>query len=220
MDFLTLYLSLRCTQACGHCLYGCSPEHGEHMSPEVFNQAIAAAESNKISRLNFFGGEPLLNPDFFTMLDSALEKHFSLILATNCRPLSNEQFLARFIEHTEQHKKSLVVVTANDDFHLKYFDPQKVITLLRDAGYQLVVNDYSNHTVAVTEYNAHNRELQKLNTAFSCCKARWTDYLGVLPDGKWTICPASLEPFGSVFSNEMADVIEFKRTLPMRYAAG
>jgi hypothetical protein len=190
------------------------------MPLEIYNKSLEVARSNNISRLNFFGGEPLLNPDFFTMLDSALDNRFSLILATNCRPLSNERFLARFIEHTQKCHDNVVIVTANDDFHLKYFDPQEVIVRLRDAGYQLVVNDYSNHTIALTEYNAHNQELKRLNTDFSCCKATWTDYLGVLPDGKWTLCPASLEPFGSVFSNQMADVIEFKRSLPMRYRAG
>jgi MoaA/NifB/PqqE/SkfB family radical SAM enzyme len=62
MDFLTLFISLRCTQSCAHCLYGCSSEHSEHMSWDVFMQSIAIAEEYQILTLNFFGGEPLLNP--------------------------------------------------------------------------------------------------------------------------------------------------------------
>jgi hypothetical protein len=190
------------------------------MSEAVFQKALDVASANKISRLNYFGGEPLLNPLFFPMLNVALERGFSLILATNCWPLSDRTFFARFQECTQRYREKIVIVTANDHFHLKHFDPESVIAGLRGEGYQLVVNDYSDYTVARTEHNAHNPELDNLNTEFSCCKASWTDYLGVLPDGNWTICPASLEPFGSIFSNVMQDVIEFKRSLPLRYSDG
>jgi len=76
MDFLTLFISLRCTQACAHCLYGCSHEHGEHMSWGVFTQSLAIAEKSQIPTLNFFGGEPLLNPQFFVCYKQHLKTVF------------------------------------------------------------------------------------------------------------------------------------------------
>lgn len=220
MDFLTLFISLRCTQSCAHCLYGCSPEYGEHMSWDVFTQSVAIAKESQIPTLNFFGGEPLLNPQLFPMLQTTLENNLSLILATNCRPLAQEGFLTKFLGVTNQYKERIVVVTARDKFHLQFFDPAQVINHLRSESYEVVVDDYSNHTVLLSEYNANNQELRKLNTSFSCCKAGWTDYLGVLPDGGWTICPASLEAFGNIFANSLRKIVKFKRGLSMHYEKG
>ena len=103
MDYLTLFLTLKCTNACAHCLYGCSPQNGEHMSWDVFTRSTEIAKESEIYTLNFFGGEPLLNPQFFTMLQTALEKGFSLMLATNCRPLSKENILIKFLDITQSY---------------------------------------------------------------------------------------------------------------------
>ena len=220
MNFLTLFISLRCTQACTHCLYGCSPEKGEHMSWEVFTQSVAIAQKQQIHTLNFFGGEPLLNPKFFRMLQTSLEQDFSLILATNCHPFAKKPLLAKFFSITEQYKKRIVIVTARDKFHLQFFDPVEVINQLRSESYEVVVQDYSNQIVALSKYNANNQELRKLNTHWSCCGAGWTDYLGVLPDGGWTICPPSLEAFGNIFSDSLEKVTEFKCGLSLRNKQG
>ena len=220
MDFLTLFISLRCTQACAHCLYGCSPEHGEHMSWNVFTQSVALAEKTQIPTLNFFGGEPLLNPKFFPMLQTTLENGLSLILATNCCPLTKEDFFLKFLDTTKQYKERIAIFTARDKFHLRFFDPTETVNHLRCESYNVVVEDYSNHTAILTEYNTNNKELQTLNTNGSCCKARWTDYLGVLPNGGWTICPPSLEAFGNIFTNSLNEIIEFKRGISLRYEEG
>lgn len=220
MDFLTLFISLRCTQACAHCLYGCSPEHGEHMSWDVFTQSIAIAQEEQIPALNFFGGEPLLNPQIFPMLQTTLEKGLSLILATNCYPLEKEEFFLKFLDVTKQHKERIAVFTARDKFHLRFFDPAETVKHLRRESYNVVVEDYSNHAAILTEYNTNNKELWTLNTNGSCCEASWKDNLGVLPDGGWTICPPSLEAFGNIFDNSLHEIIDFKRGLSLRYEEG
>jgi MoaA/NifB/PqqE/SkfB family radical SAM enzyme len=180
---------------------------------DVFTQSVAIAEESRIATLNFFGGEPLLNPQFFPMLQTTLEKQFSLILA-------KEGFITKFVDFTKQYKERIVIVTARDKFHLQFFDPAEIINCLRSESYKVVINDYSNHTVLLSEYNANNRELRKLNTRFSCCKASWTDSLGVLPCGGWTICPASLEAFGNIFTNSLGEIVEFKRGLSLHYEEG
>jgi len=190
------------------------------MSWDVFTQSVAIAEENRIPTLNFFGGEPLLNPQFFPMLQTTFENGLSLILTTNCRPLVKEGVFTKFLHVTKQYKERIVIVTARDRFHLQFFDPAQVINRLRSESYEVMVNDYSDHTVLLSKYNASNQELRKLNTSFSCCKASWTDYLGVLPDGGWTICPASLEAFGNIFANSLGEIVEFKRGLSMRYEEG
>lgn len=220
MGYLTLFISLKCTNACAHCLYGCSPKTGQHMSWDVFTKSVSIAEENRIASLNFFGGEPFLNPKFFLMLETALVKGFSLILATNCRPLSKENVFAKFLDITESYKERIVVITARDRFHLQFFDPTEVIQLLQSQDYEVLINDYSNNTVLLSEHNLNNQELRKLNTTFSCCGGNWKDYLGVLPDGGWAVCPVSLETFGNIFINSLEEIIEFKSQIPLRYKEG
>jgi organic radical activating enzyme len=220
MEFLTLFISLRCTNACSHCLYGYDPDHGENMSLEVFKRSLAIAKAGNIKMINFFGGEPLVNPDFFSMLQIALENRFDLILATNCRPLTSKVVLDKFLDVTGQYKECIEIVTAKDRFHLRYFDPEDIVTLLQKSGYKIIVNEYSNYSILISEHNVNVRELRELDTRFSCCGDRWSDALGILPNGKWTICPTSLEPFGGIYSITMSEIVEFKKKLPLRYKDG
>jgi organic radical activating enzyme len=190
------------------------------MSWDIFQRSLNIAKENRIDRVNFFGGEPLLNPLFFPMLQTALEKDFSLIIATNCRLLDKEPAFSEFLNITKQHKKQILIVTARDKFHLPFFDPAEIIALLKKESYEIVVNDYSNNTIALSEYNSGNQDLQQLNTQFSCCNANPNDYLGILPDGGWTICPASLEGFTNIFTNSLSEIICFKKNLPLQYEKG
>lgn len=215
-----MFISLRCTQSCAHCLYACSPNHGEHMSWEVFARALSIAEQNKIPALNFFGGEPLINPQFFLMLQTALDKGFSLLLATNCKPLATSDIMTSFLDISQKYKKNIIVYTARDEFHLKFYDPTEVVNQLQSLGYEVLTQNYSNQVIALSEYNTHNRDLKRLNTGFSCCAANWKDNVGVLPGGGWTICPPSLEPFGNIFSDSLENIVNFKRGLPLRFEKG
>jgi MoaA/NifB/PqqE/SkfB family radical SAM enzyme len=220
LDFLTLFISLRCTQSCEHCLYGCSPESGEDMSRDVFSRSMEIAKNHNISKLNFFGGEPLINPEFFPMLQASINGGFSLILSTNCRPLVQKRYFSKFLDITKECRERIIIVTARDHFHLKFFDPSDIINELRSNKYEVVINDYCDNTVLLSEYNATKQELLKLDTRFSCCGAHWTDNLGVLPNGGWSICPPSLEAFGNVFSDKLEDILEFKMGLSFNYKAG
>jgi hypothetical protein len=42
----------------------------------------------------------------------------------------------------------------------------------------------------------------------------------VLPDGGWQICPSYLEAFGDIFSDDLEEITEFRRGLPLRYDEG
>jgi MoaA/NifB/PqqE/SkfB family radical SAM enzyme len=190
------------------------------MSWDVFKRSVAIALKNRIPALNFFGGEPLLNPQFFPMLKIALESDLSLILATNCRPLAEEGFFTKFLDITRDFKKRVVMITARDKFHLRFFDPMETIDRLRSEGYEVVVNDYSDNIILLSEFNANKLELQELNTRFCCCGNERTDHLGVLPNGEWTLCPPSLVSFGDIFSDDLEEIIAFKSRLPLRYKEG
>jgi hypothetical protein len=190
------------------------------MSWDVFMHTLDIAKTSKIKKINFFGGEPLVNPDFFSMLQTTLESGFSLILATNCRLLASDEALNKFLNITKQYKERIEIVTAGDRFHLQYFDPVGVIIYLRNEGYSIVVNGYSDYSILISENNIRNQELHGLDTGFSCCGDRYSDALGVLPDGGWTICPTSLEPFGDIFSYNLTQIVEFKQKIPLRFMEG
>ncbi len=143
-----------------------------------------------------------------------------MIIATNCRLLDRKSTLDKFIEITERHKEKIVIVTAIDKFHLQFFDPSGIIALLKKKSYQLVVNEYADKTIAISKYNAGNPNLNHIDTRFTCCNAKPNSYLGVLPDGSWTICPASIEAFGNIFVNSLSEITRFKEKLPLNYAKG
>jgi MoaA/NifB/PqqE/SkfB family radical SAM enzyme len=190
------------------------------MSRDVFQRSLAIAIKRRIPALNFFGGEPLLNPRFFSMLQTALESGLYVILATNCSPLAGKGFFARFLDITRDFRKRITIITARDQFHLRFFDPQETIDRLRRERYEIIVNSYSDQSVLLSEFNADKRELLELNTRFSCCGNKRTDHVGVLPDGGWTVCPPSLVPFGDIFSDDIEEIIEFKSGLPLRFREG
>jgi MoaA/NifB/PqqE/SkfB family radical SAM enzyme len=190
------------------------------MSWNVFSRSVLIATEVRIPTLNFFGGEPLLNPRILDMVRMALGSGFSLMLATNCRPLHNKKLFEEFIEITCQYKDRITIFTARDRFHLQIYDPVAIVGRLLRESYKVEIQDYANHAVTLSEHNANNTELWKMNTNWSCCGKSWTDYLGILPDGGWTICPPSLVPFGDIFSNSIKEITEFKRELPLRYQAG
>ena len=121
---------------------------------------------------------------------------------------------------TKEYKEHIVIITSRDRFHLKFFNPAKIVKRLRSENYKVVVNDWSDRCVVLSEYNADNKELQKLDTSFSCCNYGGMDYLGVLPDGGWQICPSYLEAFGDIFSNGIEEIAEFKRGLSLHYGEG
>jgi hypothetical protein len=154
------------------------------------------------------------------MVQTTLEKGFRLMLSTNCRLFSKKEFFNKFINITDEYKNSIIVITARDRFHLKYFDPLNIVNRLRKKSFNVIVNDYANQTILLSKYNIKNEKLLRMNTDFSCCNGIWNDYLGVLPEGEWTICPASLEIFGNVFINPLEEVVEFKRGLSLKNNKG
>ncbi len=142
------------------------------------------------------------------------------MLATNCRLLADASFYDEFAGITRGFKKRMVIITARDKFHLRFFDPIEIIDKLRHDGYEVIVNNYSDNILLLSEFNIHNREISELNTSFSCCGEKRSDNIGILPNGGWTICPPSLAQFGDIFSVQFSEIIEFKRKLSMRYTDG
>ena len=220
INMLTLFISLRCTQSCFHCLYGCSPERGEHMSQEIFNRSILIAQEENIPIINFFGGEPLLNPEIISMVKTATETDALILIATNLRPLENQNKFAEFLKVSQKHAQRIHIITSRDKFHLQFYDPIEIINHLKSENINVIINDYSDSSILLSEFNETKKELHEINTNFCCCNHKGTENIGILPDGSWTICPPSLEPFGNIYSHSLKEIVRFKLSLSLRYQDG
>jgi hypothetical protein len=82
------------------------------------------------------------------------------------------------------------------------------------------VNDWSDRSILINDRNSTNEDFKDLDTNFSCCNYTWMEFLGVLPDGGWQICPPYLEPFGNIFTDSLADVAKFRNGLNLHYKEG
>lgn len=62
---LGIILSYQCSNQCRHCLYACSPAHGDWISDETLDGLTAsiAADSRFLDSVHIGGGEPFIRPD-------------------------------------------------------------------------------------------------------------------------------------------------------------
>jgi len=221
MKFITLFISLRCTHECNHCLYACSPENGEDMSLEVFEKTIDIAKKNNITRLTFFGGEPFINSEIFNMLCCALKNNFDLIIATNGYFLNNDRIFKMFYEETHIYKNKIVLNIGYDEYHKKYFDPINTANKLKNNGYSVLLQDYCDDSLIISEHNKDKVNLlPTTNTSINCCETGKYHSVGVLPNGSWTICPPSLIEFGNIYNIDLIDLVSFKQNLPFKCDQG
>lgn len=64
--------------------------------------------------MNFFGGEPFINPDCLDTLESALGAGMSLILATNCYFLADDRVRDRFLEISRGYRDKISITVGDD----------------------------------------------------------------------------------------------------------
>ena len=81
-----------CNIACTGCYIESSPRNDSlaYLSPHEFTRLLAEAKqtSPDLREIGFTGGEPFMNPDIITMLDSALTGDYSVLVLTNAmRPM-------------------------------------------------------------------------------------------------------------------------------------
>lgn len=98
--FLLIHLTLECNCRCSNCYQkedAFYRRNGSFMKKECFERILEQAERILIKpRLHFFGGEPLLHPDFAVFLALAGRKGFPVSLTTN--GLLLERYLEQIAE--------------------------------------------------------------------------------------------------------------------------
>jgi mycofactocin radical SAM maturase len=72
-----------CNLKCKHCLIDAGKREQNEMSLEEVKKTIRQLAAMKVFKITFGGGEPLVRPDFFDILDYASRFHFGIKLTTN-----------------------------------------------------------------------------------------------------------------------------------------
>lgn len=91
--YQVVYLSLtnRCNLKCKHCVASAGIEEIDHMNTEEWERAIDQVITLNPEEINLTGGEPLIRPDFCSILKYLREKYKGIItLATNALLLNDE----------------------------------------------------------------------------------------------------------------------------------
>ena len=80
---LTWELTYACNLACVHCLSSSGRRDPRELSTEECKALIDEFERMQIFYVNIGGGEPTVRPDFWELLDYAVEHHVGVKFSTN-----------------------------------------------------------------------------------------------------------------------------------------
>jgi MoaA/NifB/PqqE/SkfB family radical SAM enzyme len=79
-----------CNLRCEHCLSNAGEPLSNELSTQEAMRLIDYLESMKVFNINLSGGEPLMRPDIFELIDYASQKRFSIDLLTNGALITEE----------------------------------------------------------------------------------------------------------------------------------
>jgi organic radical activating enzyme len=205
IDLFTIFVSLRCNNKCKHCLYGCNPYSGEDMPLGIFMKAIEIAKTNKIAKINLFGGEPFMNRNILKMIEMCIDNNFPVIIATNGYWLSKSANYDSFRKLTQKVVNKILFSIGNDEYHRVFYDPNEVISRLKNDNYSVTAPECNDEMLIITE---HNKDIIDIgmakNNKTTCCADGLLNQIGVLPNGSWTICPPSLIEYGNIDNINLA----------------
>ena len=135
----------KCPAACGHCLYGCSPE----AEPGYMNSSTAVKICENLRRLgcrsvHIGGGEPFLNPDGLVnlikiIISSGLRVDY---IETNAAWVTDDDDHIRKILSNVTHAGGECIMVSADPFHvafIPFWKPERLIRLLRETGAQYFI---------------------------------------------------------------------------------
>jgi len=130
----------RCPAACGHCLYGCSPD----AQPGYMDESTAAGLCGKLRRLgcrglHIGGGEPFLDIEGLLGLIKTIRKSGINLdyIETNAAWITSDDARNREILSEVINAGGECIMVSADPFHVEFipfWKPQRLIRLLREMG--------------------------------------------------------------------------------------
>jgi hypothetical protein len=131
---LGLILSYKCQAACAHCLYNCSPEWSDWMSPEEVREALEATLVwDHRFQVHITGGEPFLNfPLLLHAVETAKELGISNYLETNAGWCVREELVEkRFLALRESGLGAILISCS--PFHAESIPLERTLLAIRKA---------------------------------------------------------------------------------------
>jgi len=135
----------KCPAACGHCLYGCSPD----MEPGYIDEATAANLCEHLRRLgcrslHIGGGEPFLDVSgLITLIKTILSSGIGIdYIETNAAWITEDDKRNRQILSDVINAGGECIMVSADPFHIEFipfWKPKKLIGLLKEMGISLFV---------------------------------------------------------------------------------
>lgn len=107
-DLLSVEITHKCPLRCKHCFL--SAGSGESMEMSTWKTIAKSIFAMHIPQVQLTGGEPLLHPEFFNMLDDLLKNDVTVHVFTSGVVWSDELF-DKFKSYTERKKKILFQVS-------------------------------------------------------------------------------------------------------------
>ena len=122
LSSLVFEITRKCNMACEHCLRGSAQNY--NIKPSIVGKVMGDVDA--VSSVTFSGGEPTMNPRFFT--------HFvdlcrisgrwpeSFYIVTNCKKYSPAMIKAlnELYNHRERHALDCVLKVSHDEYHEPY----------------------------------------------------------------------------------------------------
>ena len=142
--FVIWEITSACNLKCEHCLSDAGKPNPNELNTQEAKELIDKLSAMKVFNISFSGGEPLLRPDIFELMEYASEKHIGIDLLTNGRLITEE-----LIDRLEKTNIFNVQVSvdgigdAHDRFRgLKgsYVRAVKAIELLLKKNYNVAIN--------------------------------------------------------------------------------
>lgn len=88
---LTWELTYACNLSCSHCLSSSGRRDPRELSTEQCRAVIDELEAMQVFYVNIGGGEPTIRPDFWELLDYAVEHHVGVKFSTNGSQITPER---------------------------------------------------------------------------------------------------------------------------------
>jgi radical SAM protein with 4Fe4S-binding SPASM domain len=133
-----------CNLRCEHCLSSAGEPLPDELSTEEAMKLLDYLEAMKVFNINLSGGEPLMRPDIFDIIDYASRKKFSIDLLTN-GVLVTEKVLNRLEDSSIFNVQVSIdgIEETHDRFRGRkgtYERAINAIKLLKDANYNVSIS--------------------------------------------------------------------------------
>ncbi len=111
LRYLLLNITKKCNLACRHCYLGVSVN--THMEPSTFEKAVSQFEDMGGLKLMISGGEPLLHPEFWKLMEFLISCELRIVLLSN-GTLIDEKTALRLSGYVHEVQVSIDGISSHD----------------------------------------------------------------------------------------------------------